>query len=156
MIIRAGSRSGCKRLRSRATSVADSFSQPATDGPNSSPPRRQPASPGTETARRCHRSWSPLPCPSARAPGTPWAAFPQRFLTGRKSEGARHYRIGFCSVKAPASCLIYIEKSIFIYPAAWQLFGIRSVTKEPEGAKEKISLQIRNLNLRKVDGDPFC
>ena len=52
--------------------------------------------------------------------------------------------------------MIYFEKSIFIYPAAWQLFGIRSVTKEPDGAKKKIPLQIRNLNLRKVDGDPFC
>ncbi len=59
-------------------------------------------------------------------------------------------------MKATASCLICIGKSIFIYPAAWQLFGIRSVTKETEGAKEKIPLQIRNLNLRKVGCDPFC
>ncbi len=52
--------------------------------------------------------------------------------------------------------MIYIGKVIYIYPDAWQLFGIRSVTKEPGGAKEKIPFQIRNLNLRKVDGNPFC
>jgi hypothetical protein len=59
-------------------------------------------------------------------------------------------------VKATASCLIYIGKVISIYPAAWQLFGIRSVTKEPDGAKEKIPLQIRNLNLKNLGCDPFC
>ncbi len=82
--------------------------------------------------------------------------FSAKIFKDWKSEGARHYRIGFCSVKETASCLIYIGKVIYIYPDAWQLFGIRSVTKEPEGAKEKIPLQIRNLNLRKVDGNPFC
>ncbi len=73
-----------------------------------------------------------------------------------KSEGARYYKIGFCSVMATASCLICIGKIIFIYPDAWQLFGIRSVTKEPEGAKEKIPLQIKNLNLRNLGCDPSC
>lgn len=47
MIIRAEPRSGCRHLRSRATSVAASFCQLTTDGPNSSLPRRQPASPGS-------------------------------------------------------------------------------------------------------------
>ncbi len=111
---------------------------------------------GAETVPRCHRSWSPLPCPSARSPEAPSAGFSQKFFTDTKSEGHSQGKIGFCSVKATVSCLIYIGKVIYIYPDAWQLFGIRSVTKEPDGAKEKIPLQIRNLNLRKVDGDPFC
>ncbi len=134
--IESGSKKHCHHF------VNCEFSSLTTAAENLPPSPPLPATPSARTGPKCRRSWSLLPCPLVQSPEAPRAAFPQKFFSRRKSEGDRQDQIGFCSVKASGSCLIYFRKLNLISPSAWQLFGIRSVAKERGRSKQKIHLQI--------------